>query len=347
MTWHILVMPDLSDLPVQLSDIQAAARVIAGAADATPMVPSEYMGQRTGHPFWMKLEITQPTGAFKLRGATNAIRALGDDVAGVVCCSTGNHGRAVAYAAREAGLRAVICMSELVPDAKVARIRAMGAEVVIEGQSQDEAQRAADRLVEAEGLVDIPPFDHPDVIAGQGTVGLEMLTERPELDTLIIPLSGGGLAAGVAVAAKALAPDIRLIGVTMDQGAAMDASIRAGQPVEVEEVASLADSLGGGIGLSNRYTFPICRALLDEVVLVTEEEILTGMQTLYYEDALVAEGACAVAHAALLAGKITARGPTATIITGRNLDMRVFNGLMAGDHVTLGDRIVKGQTYGA
>ncbi|MAM62012.1 hydroxyectoine utilization dehydratase EutB [Maritimibacter sp. UBA3975] len=339
-------MPDPSDLPVTLGDIRAAARTIAGLADATPMVPSPFMSDRIGHPFWMKLEIGQPTGAFKLRGATNAIRALGD-VPGVVCCSTGNHGRAVAYAAGEVGLRAVICMSELVPAAKVERIRAMGAEVVIEGRSQDEAQLAANRLVRDEGLIDIPPFDHPDVIAGQGTIGLEMLDARPEIDTVIIPLSGGGLAAGVAVAAKAIKPGIRLIGVTMENGAAMDASLKAGKPVDVTEVASLADSLGGGIGLTNRYTFPICRDLLDEVVLVTEGEILTGMQTLYYEDALVAEGACAVAHAALLAGKITVTGPTATIITGRNLDMQTFTRLMAGEDVALGDTTLKGQTYGA
>ncbi len=309
------------------------------------MVPSPFMEKQTGQPFWMKLEIGQDTGAFKLRGATNAIRALGD-VPGVVCCSTGNHGRAVAHAATRAGLRAVVCMSRLVPEAKVARIRAMGAEVVIEGRSQDDAQKAADRLVRDEGLAEIPPFDHPAVIAGQGTIGLEMLENQPDLSTLIIPLSGGGLAAGVAIAARSLNPDIRLIGVTMQNGAAMAASITAGQPVEVEEVASLADSLGGGIGLDNRHSFAICRALLDEVVLVTEAEIRDGMQALYYEDALVAEGASAVAHAALLAGKITVTGPTGTILTGRNLDMSMFTRLMVGEDVMLGDKVLKGRIYG-
>lgn len=338
-------MSDFPDLPVSIADIREAARTIAGAADGTPLVPSAFMEEVTGHAFWMKLEIGQATGAFKLRGATNAIRLLGD-VPGVVCCSTGNHGRAVAYAASEAGIPAVVCMSTLVPEAKVERIRAMGAEVVIEGQSQDDAQKAADRMVESRGLVEVPPFDHPDVIAGQGTIGLELLEARPGLSTLIIPLSGGGLAAGVAVAAKALNPEIRIIGVTMENGAAMDASIRAGRPVEVQEVASLADSLGGGIGLSNRYSFPICRELLDEIVLVTEEEIRDGMQALFFEDALVAEGASAVAHAAILAGKISVDGPTGTIITGRNLDTSTFMRIMVGEDVSLGEATLKGRAYG-
>ncbi|GGD40805.1 hydroxyectoine utilization dehydratase EutB [Sinisalibacter lacisalsi] len=329
-----------------LADILAARAVLRGRADATPLVPSPYMSMRSGQDFLLKLELAQPIGAFKLRGALNAVMSLPDGVAGVTCCSTGNHGRGVAYAAALRGMRAVVCMSRLVPQAKVDGIRALGAECQIGGGSQDEAQIEARRLVEAEGLVEIPPFDDPRVIAGQGTIGLELLEARPDLETLLVPLSGGGLAAGVALAAKAIKPGIRVVGISMDRGAAMRASLAAGRPVEVEEVESLADSLGGGIGLDNRLTFTLCRDLLDEVVLVTEEEIRDAMQALYFEDCLVAEGASVVGLAAILSGKLALTGPAATIITGRNLDMDRFTRIVTGQDVTLGDRLLKGKPHG-
>lgn len=332
---------------VSLSNVLAARRVIAGVADGTPMVPSPFMTRVAGHAFWMKLECTQPIGAFKLRGAMNAVMSLPPAVRGVTCCSTGNHGRGVAYAAGLRGMRAVICMSELVPQAKVDGIRALGAEVRIGGISQDEAMAVSLRLCEADGLVDISPFDDPGVIAGQGTVGLEMLEAHPGLDTLLVPLSGGGLAAGVCVAAKAINPHVRIIGVTMDRGAAMHASVHAGHPVEVAEFASLADSLGGGIGLGNRLSFSLCQRHLDDIVLVTEDEIRHAMQVLYFEDRMVAEGGAVVGLAAVLSGKVTCTGPTATIITGRNLDMGVFTRIISGQDVQLGDLTIKGHRYGA
>lgn len=327
-----------------LADIHAAANTIRGIADATPLVPSPFMSERAGAEFLLKLENMQPIGAFKLRGALNAVAGVGD-AAGVTCCSTGNHGRGVAYAARARGMRAVVCMSELVPQAKVDGIRALGAEVHIKGRSQDDALAQSLRLVREEGLVEISPFDDPLVIAGQGTIGLEILSARPDVTTLLVPLSGGGLAAGVALAAKAINPGIRVVGITMDRGAAMYESIRAGKPVEVEEVASLADSLGGGIGLNNRLSFPMCRDLLDEVVLVSEDEIYHAMQVLYYEDRIVAEGACVVGLAAVLNGKVTLDGPSATIVTGRNLDMPTFTRIVTGQDVDLGDVTVKGKPY--
>jgi threonine dehydratase len=305
------------------------------------------MTKVAGHDFLLKLENMQPVGAFKLRGAINAVTVLPDSVGGVTCCSTGNHGRAIAYAAARRGMRAVICMSKLVPKAKVDGIRALGADVRIVGLSQDEAAEESQRLCEAEGLVEIPPFDDAKVIAGQGTIGLEMLEAEPGLSTILVPVSGGGLAAGVAVAARAISPRIRVIGITMDRGAAMYESIRAGHPVEVPELASLADSLGGGIGLNNRLTFRLCRDNLDEVVLVNEKEIRHAMQVLYYEDRIVAEGASVVGLAAVLSGKIRADGPTGTIVTGRNLDMATFTSIMAGEDVVVGDLIVKGRRYGA
>ena len=329
-----------------LADIHAAANTIRGVADATPLVPSPFMSDRAGVEFLLKLENMQPIGAFKLRGALNAVAGVAD-AAGVTCCSTGNHGRGVAYAAQARGMRAVVCMSELVPQAKVDGIRALGAEVRIKGQSQDDALAESLRLVRDEGLVEISPFDDPLVIAGQGTIGLEILAARPDVTTLLVPLSGGGLAAGVALAAKAINPKIRVIGISMDRGAAMHDSIKAGRPIEVEEVSSLADSLGGGIGLDNQLSFAMCRDLLDQIVLVSEEQIYHAMQVLYYEDRIVAEGACVVGLAAVLAGQITLDGPTATIITGRNLDMPTFTRIVTGQDVTLGNVTVKGKPYAA
>ena len=331
-------------MSIQLADILAARRTIAGVAARTPMVPSLAVEGE----LLLKLETAQPIGAFKLRGALNAVAAVPAGAAGVTCCSTGNHGRGVAFAARAAGLRAVICMSELVPQAKVEGILALGAEVRIAGLSQDEAHAESRRLAREEGLVEISPFDDPLVIAGQGTIGLEMLEDRPDLAAILVPLSGGGLAAGVALAAKAIKPEIRVIGVTMERGAAMFASIRAGQPVEVVEMASLADSLGGGIGLDNRLTFPLCRDLLDDCVLVTEQEIYEAMQALYYEDRMVAEGASVVGIAAMRAGRLPAfDGPVATILTGRNVDMITFTDIVVGRGIRLGEVEVKGRGYGA
>jgi len=329
-----------------LADVYAARPVVMRHAVRTPLVPSPYLTERAGADFLLKLENTQPIGAFKLRGALSAVFALPEGTAGVTCCSTGNHGRGVAFAARARGMRAVVCMSRLVPQTKVDGIRALGAEVRIVGDSQDDAEAEAARLAAEEGLVDISPFDDPRVVAGQATIGLEMLEDRPDLATLLVPLSGGGLAGGIALAAKAISPSIRVVGITMDRGAAMHASLKAGRPVEVAEVPSLADSLGGGIGRNNRLTFALCRDLLDDVVLVTEAEIYRAMQCLYFEDRMVAEGACVVGVAALLAGKLPpAAGPVATVVTGRNVDMGVFTEVVTGQDVRLGDLVLKGSPW--
>jgi len=333
-------------MTVTPADIQAAAFAIRGVADHTPLVPSPFFSAMAGQEVLLKLENTQPIGAFKLRGAMNAVAQLGDNTTGVICCSTGNHGRGVAYAAAQRGMRAVVCMSELVPRAKVQGIRALGAEIRICGQSQDDAQAEVLRLCTAEGLHQISPFDDAHVIAGQGTIGAEVMTARPDIATLLVPLSGGGLAAGVALAAKAANPTVRVIGISMDRGAAMHASLLAGRPVDVTEVPSLADSLGGGIGAQNALTFRMCRDLLDDVLLVTEEEIYRAMQTHFFEDRMVAEGGSVVGLAALLAGKLDVRaGPLATIITGRNLDMSTFTRIVKGQDVALGNYTVRGHHY--
>jgi threonine dehydratase len=334
----------LPDLTPNLAAIRQARAAIAATVPKTPLLPAAALSARFGQEILLKLECLQPTGAFKLRGATNAISRLSADQrkCGVGCCSTGNHGRAVAYAARRAGIPAVVCLSALVPENKVEAIRALGAEVRRIGRSQDEAQHEIDRLVRDEGLTDIPPFDHPDVIAGQGTIALELLEERPDLATIVVPLSGGGLISGIAIAAKALQPGIRILGVSMEHGAAMHESLAAGKPVAVTEVPSLADSLGGGIGLGNRYTFAACRALVDQTILLSEAEIYRGMQALFREQRLVSEGAAATGVAALIAGKLAPSGPTALIVSGHNVDPDQFLAVASGQPVKLGDQSVKG-----
>lgn len=333
--------------PLTIDDVQSAQKIIKGIADQTPLIPSVFMTQHCGGDFLLKLENMQPIGAFKIRGAMNAIAALDQDIPGVTCYSTGNHGRGVAFAAKQRGLKAVICMSSLVPQAKVEGIRALGAEARIVGASQDQAALEVERLCKEEGFIDISPFDDRHVIAGQGTIGIELLEARPDLETILVPLSGGGLAAGIALAAKTLKPSVKVIGVSMNRGASMHASLETGHPVEVTEYASLADSLGGGIGLDNQYSFAMCRDLLDDVILVTEEEIYQAMQQLYYEDRIIAEGSCVVGIAAIMSGKInTIKTPAAAIITGRNLDMTMFTKIVSGQDVTLGDTTIKGQPYG-
>ncbi|MBX9457569.1 MAG: hydroxyectoine utilization dehydratase EutB [Rhizobium sp.] len=308
---------------VGLDAIRAAAERIQPHVLRTPMVQSASLTERTGVPVHLKLESHQRTGAFKLRGATNAMLMLPADqhAHGVVAASTGNHGRALAYAARSVGAKATICMSALVPDNKVAEVRRLGADVRIVGRSQDEAQVEVDRLVAEEGMIMVPPFDHADVIAGQGTIGLEMIDDLPEVETVLVQVSGGGLASGIAAAIKALIPAARIIGLTMDRGAAMKRSIEAGRPVPVDEYPSLADSLGGGIGLDNRLTFSMCAALLDDIVLVTEHEIAEGIRHGYREEREVLEGAGAIGIAAILAGKVALAGPTVVLLSGRNIDM--------------------------
>ena len=312
---------------VTLGDIYRARRTIGPHVRRTPLVPSPSLSRLTGAEVHLKLETLQDTGSFKLRGATNAVRSLSDQerARGVVGVSTGNHGRGLAHAARQMGVTAVLCLSELVPQNKIEGIRALGAEARIIGKSQDEAQLEADRLVAEQGMVMIPPFDHPDVIAGQGTIGLELLEDLPDVDTVLVPLSGGGLIAGVALALKTAAPSVRVIGVSMDRGAAMVESLHAGRPVAVEEEESLADCLGGGIGLDNRLTFDMVRRLVDDTVLLSEAQIAQAMVHAFHQERLVVEGGGAVGIGALLAGEGGPLGErVAVVVSGRNVDMARF-----------------------
>lgn len=314
--------------PPSAVDVYRARARLDGRVARTPLLSSPRLARLCGaEQVLLKLEIAQPSGAFKLRGATNALLTL-DATArarGVVTASTGNHGRALAWAARAASTPCIVCLSNLVPENKAKAVSDLDAEVVRIGDDQDAAVAEALRLATERGLSYIPPFDHPDVIAGQGTLGLELLEDTPELDTLLIPLSGGGLLAGIALAAKAINPAIRIVGISPEHGAAMIASLHAGHPVEIAEEPTLADSLGGGIGLDNRYTFALTQRLVDEVVQVTEDEIAEAMRDLYRHERLVTEGAAAVGAALLARGGVAGGGRRiATIITGNNVDMDQF-----------------------
>ncbi|MBA1275661.1 hydroxyectoine utilization dehydratase EutB [Stutzerimonas azotifigens] len=317
---------------LQPDAIQAARQHIGELVRVTPLEPSASLSQRLGVPVWLKLESQQATGSFKLRGAANAVAQLSAEArrGGVVTASTGNHGRALAYAAAQQGVRATVCLSRLVPANKVEAIRALGAEVRICGDSQDAAEAMALSLAAEEGATYLPPFDHPHIIAGQGTLGLEILEQCPEVAEVLVPLSGGGLFAGVALALKSARAQIRLHGISMRRGAAMHASLQAGHPLEVEELPTLADSLGGGIGLQNRYTFAMTQSLCDELHLLDEPAIAAGIRHAYREERQVVEGAGAVGISALLEGLIEPRGPVVVVVSGRNIDiqqhLRVING---------------------
>ncbi len=321
--------------PVSIDDVRTAGERLGTRVLQTPMVRSDSLSERSGKDVFLKLEHHQRTGSFKLRGATNAVLQLSAAqlTNGVVGVSSGNHGRGLAYAAREAGTRCIICMSDLVPQNKVEGIKAQGAEVRIVGHSQDDAQEEVDRLVADEGMTMLPPFDHLDIIAGQGTLGVEIIEQCPEAATLVVQMSGGGLISGVALAAKSLRPDTRIVGACMERGAAMYECQKAGQPIFVEELATLADSLGGGIGLDNQYTFPMVRDLVDDMVLVSEAQIAGAIRHAYWEERQIIEGSGSVAIAAMKAGLITGDGPIVLLVSGGNIDMALHHRIISGEDV--------------
>ena len=306
----------ISQADPTFADVIAARTRIAGLIRATPLIPAPQLGKVS-----LKVESLQETGSFKVRGAANALLLLdaAERAAGVVAVSSGNHGRAVAFVARSLGIAATVCISARVPVAKVDAITALGAKVVVGGPGQDEAEAAAHRLVRETGATFIHPFDDPRVIVGQGTLGCEIMEAAPETETIVVPLSGGGLISGVALAAKALRPGIRIIGASQDRGPAMHDSLRSGRLTEVVEEDTLADALAGGLGPENHHTLRMCHDLLDDIVLVSEDEIAQAMRHLRHRHGLRVEGGGAVAIAALLAGKVDAAAPTVVVISGGNV----------------------------
>ncbi|MDW7651835.1 MAG: threonine/serine dehydratase [Bacillota bacterium] len=309
-----------------LREVWAARKRISAYVQETPLFLSAELSKRYNASVYLKLEYLHPTGSFKLRGAANKILSLSkaERSRGVATFSTGNHGLAVAYMAKELGIPVSVFLSSRVPGAKVNNLEALGINVVVHGVSQDEAQEYCLQRAAEEGLTVIMPFDDPAVLAGQGTIGLELLERCPDLDHVIVPVSGGGLAGGIAMALKAGVPGIRVTGVSMEQGAVMYHSVRAGKPVILEEADSLADSLLGGIGLDNKYSFPLVRDFVDEIVLVPEKAIARGMSLLYQRHRIVVEGASATCVAALDQTAVAPGSSVALILSGNNVDTGTF-----------------------
>lgn len=318
--------------PLDIAAVEAAAERIRPFVCRTPLKPSFALSARLGRAVWLKLESMQPSGSFKIRGAANALLSLSrqERSRGVITCSSGNHGRSLALIARRLGVPATIFLSEMVPAHKVAAIRELGATVVVAGADQATCEALSYRHAEENGLVYVHPFDDPRVIAGQGTLGLEIAEDLPEVDTVVIPLSGGGLLGGAALALKARAPSVRVVGVSMERGAAMAESLRAGRIVPIVEEPTLADALAGDLGAENRYTFPLVRELVDDVRLLSEEEIAAGMVHALLRERLVLEGGGAAAIALLLARPEAVPGANVVAVcSGDNVDMPMLLRLAA------------------
>lgn len=307
---------------VTIADIESARERIEGIAVRTPVVESPALTRISGSRVSLKVEGLQPTGSFKVRGAASKILSLGDDekARGVVTASTGNHGRAVAHVGRKLDVPVIVCVSEKVPDGKIQSLRASGCKVIVGGDSQDEAMQTAEDLVNSDGMTLVHPFDDGDVIAGQGTIGLELADKMKSMSHVLVPLSGGGLISGVALALKERIPNVSVIGVSMSGGAVMAQSLQAGHPVEMAEVPTLADSLQGGIGLENRYTFRMVRELVDEVVLVSEERIWQAMLWAWNSHGLVLEGGGAVGIAAMFSSMVDPGADAVIVCSGSNVE---------------------------
>jgi threonine dehydratase len=311
------------------TDILHARRRLAGLIWTTPCVRSAWLSETTGGEVYLKLENLQHTGSFKLRGALNKLKRLATEFGSppVLTVSTGNHGKALAYGANALGLSATVIVPRSTAPAKIAGIRRMGVEWQLLGENYDEAERLARQLASDEKLAFVSPCNDPDVIAGQGTVALEVLEQVPDLDALLVPVSGGGLLAGVAVMAKAVNPAIQVIGVQAEHSPGMYESFRIGHLATVEEKPTLADGLAGNVE-EGSITFPLIQQYVDDIVLVSEESLRRAIVEVLAHEQLVVEGAGAVPVAALLTQTIAPRSKKiAAILTGRNIDFSVLRRL--------------------
>lgn len=302
--------------------VERARERVYRHAIVTPLIPSAVRADRS--VVW-KLECLQVTGSFKIRGAANKLEALRErsECAGVVACSSGNHGRAVAHVASRLGMRAAIFVPRWADRTKVDGMRADGAEVHLAGETYDDAERAAMEFAAGEGMPFVSPFDDTEIIGGQGTIGLEILSQLDGVDRILVPMSGGGLISGIAAAVKTVAPRVRIVGVSAERARVMYESVRADCVVSVPEDPTLADALAGGIGNPNRYTLAAVRELVDEYALVSERAMAGAIRHLWATHRLVVEGGGAVAAAAVLSpGETSARdGRTVAVISGANIEL--------------------------
>lgn len=312
---------------VTIRDIWEAKKRITPLVHKTKLLHSNLLSQKHQSQVFLKLENLHDTGSFKIRGAANKILSLteAEKQNGVTTFSTGNHGMAVAYVAKQLGIKATVCISNRVPEVKVQKLKELGAEVVIVGENQDDAEAHCYELEKDRGMTVIKPFDDPYIISGQGTIGLELFEDLPNVDTVIVPLSGGGLLSGVGFTLKTINPSIEVIGVSMERSPVMYESLKANRPVVLKEQPTLADSLLGGIGLNNQYTFNMVKKYMDDVVLLTEEEIAEGMFYMLKNHRMGIEGASATGIAALLSNKVVRKDKNiAIIISGCNVDMSLL-----------------------
>jgi threonine dehydratase len=323
-----------------LAEFEQAREVVARVARRTPMESSRFLADRLGVPVYLKCENLQRTGSYKLRGAYHRISALSAEerARGVVAASAGNHAQGVAFAARELGIHATIFMPVGVALPKLDATRSYGADVVLKGDSIGETMEAAAAFAADTGAVIIPPFDHPDVIAGQGTLGLEILEQAPDATTIVVPIGGGGLAAGIASAAKQQAAregrPLRIIGVQAENAAPYIASLAAGEPRQVPVVPTIADGIA--VYRPGELNFAIIRDAIDEVVTVSEDDIARALLVLLERAKLVVEPAGAVAVAAIMTGAVRSDGPVVAVLSGGNIDPLlmqrvVAHGLAASD----------------
>jgi threonine dehydratase len=307
-----------------LDDIEKARETIAGVARVTPMETSQFLAEVLGSPVHLKCENLQRTGAYKLRGAYNRLSTLTEEqrAAGVVAASAGNHAQGVALAARELGIPATIFTPVGVALPKLQATRHYGAEVVLRGHSVEEALSAAKDFAAHTGAVFIPPFDHPAVIAGQGTVGLEIVDQVPDVDTVVVPIGGGGVISGIAIAVKGLAErlgrTIRVIGVQAENAAAYPDSLDAGEPVTITTTPTIADGIA--VARPGDMNFPIIRDLVDEIVTVSDDDVARALLVLLERAKLVVEAAGAVGVAAIMAGSVRDTGRTVVLLSGGNID---------------------------
>ena len=302
--------------------IQDAKRALEGIARKTPLDPAPKFGANV----YIKSENLQLTGAFKLRGAYNKIRSLTPEERerGVIACSAGNHAQGIALSAAKLGIRSIICMPAGAPISKVEATRSYGAEVVLVPGVYDDAAREAERLTQEHGYTFAHPFNDPHVIAGQGTIGLEILEQLPEVEQVVVPIGGGGLISGVAMAVKTLKPSCRVIGVQAAGAASMYASRRAGRPVELDGVATIADVIA--VKKPGDLTFALCQKYVDEIVTVNEDEISSAILALMEVQKTVAEGAGATPVAAVMFGRVdTTRLKTVCLVSGGNVDVTTLS----------------------
>jgi len=310
-----------TDMSVTADDVERARSAIVDVVRHTPVLPSATLTERCGAPVVLKAESLQRTGSFKIRGALAKLHALGDACApGVVTGSAGNHAQALAAAARARGVPCEVFMPVSAPIAKVEGATALGAVVKLGGDSVDEAIVAARERAESAGMGFVHPFDDPDVVAGQGTLGLELLEDVPDLGRVIVPVGGGGLASGIAIALKSARPEVSVVGVEVEVLAAALASLRADRLVTLEPALSIADGIA--VKRPGELTLALLREWVDDIVTVAEDDVAEAMVLLMEKAKLVVEGAGAVGVAALLGGQVAPAptGTTVVVLSGGNVD---------------------------